>query len=360
MAKREFLMLAHKYEGKKISPAGWFLSEKLDGMRCFWDGGLTRGFTKSDVPWANTAKDERYVERPIATGLWSRYGNVIPAPSGFLDALPKVPLDGELYIPGHRQDLMSIIKSLQPRDDDWKDVKFYCFDMPSFDCIFMDGVINTTNFKKRFVGCRNWIYSDTDISSLVYVPKMTTPFYSTYKLLQDYCSGVALPHNQVRLPFATNTACDFLNQVLEEVTAKGGEGVMLRKGESIWLPHRSHYLLKVKKLDDAEGTVIGYITGRETDLGSKLLGKMGALVLQLDSGQRMELSGFTDSERELVAVGTPGNSDATTWAIDNPGVECPEWITNGMFPRGSRVTFRYRGLTKDGIPQEARYWRKHE
>jgi ATP-dependent DNA ligase len=41
MAKREFLMLAHKHEGQNI--LGWLYSEKLDGMRCFWDGGITRG-----------------------------------------------------------------------------------------------------------------------------------------------------------------------------------------------------------------------------------------------------------------------------------------------------------------------------
>ena len=34
----------------------------------------------------------------------------------------------------------------------------------------------------------------------------------------------------------------------------------------------------------------------------------------------------------------------------------PDWITNHTFPRG-QVTFRYRELSDDGVPKEARYWR---
>ena len=132
MAKREFLMLAHTYKPKKYGVGGWFLSEKLDGMRAYWDGGISRGILKSDVPWANTAKDERYIEPPIATGLWSRYGNVIHAPDWWLDKLPAIPLDGELYIPEARQRLMSIVKDTTPGTG-WQDVKYYVFDMPAYD-----------------------------------------------------------------------------------------------------------------------------------------------------------------------------------------------------------------------------------
>ena len=31
------LMLAKKFEGD-IDPTGWYMSEKLDGVRCFWNG----------------------------------------------------------------------------------------------------------------------------------------------------------------------------------------------------------------------------------------------------------------------------------------------------------------------------------
>ena len=31
-------MLAKSFEPDKINPAGWLMSEKLDGVRCFWNG----------------------------------------------------------------------------------------------------------------------------------------------------------------------------------------------------------------------------------------------------------------------------------------------------------------------------------
>ena len=43
MTRREFLQLAKSYNPEKNKIAGWYLSEKLDGTRCFWDGGITRG-----------------------------------------------------------------------------------------------------------------------------------------------------------------------------------------------------------------------------------------------------------------------------------------------------------------------------
>ena len=361
MPKREFLLLAHKYNPKKHGIGGWYMSEKLDGMRCYWDGGLTRGMFKDDVPWANNDKDGRYITRPIATGLWSRYGNVIHASPDYLDQLPRVPLDGELYKAGPRQELMSIVKSLTPNSGEWGKVGFFVFDMPSYDRIFQDGIINTINYKKKFEGCRDWIYSDTDISGLDYIPKQTNTFQTTYALLKKYCLYDPVEvHRQERLPFQTEKAIDLVNQELERIAGRGGEGLILRNSESIWVPCRSHDLLKVKKRDDAEGTVIGYITGRATDKGSKLLGLMGALVLELDNGKRMELSGFTDEERKLHDIHDPESRDAEIWAQNNPETECPDWIEARCFPRGMRVTFKYRGKTKDGIPQEAAYWRKKE
>ena len=84
MAKREFLQLADHYDPAKHNVAGWFISEKLDGTRCFWDGGLSRGLPTEQVPWASiidpkTGKKKAKI-KPIATGLWSRYGNPIIAP----------------------------------------------------------------------------------------------------------------------------------------------------------------------------------------------------------------------------------------------------------------------------------------
>jgi hypothetical protein len=72
MFRREFLQLANKFDEHKHNVNGWMMSEKLDGMRCIWDGGITRGMMAAQVPWANIEKDGRYRNAPTATGLWSR------------------------------------------------------------------------------------------------------------------------------------------------------------------------------------------------------------------------------------------------------------------------------------------------
>ena len=99
--RREFLQLADHYDPHKHDVAGWFVSEKLDGTRCFWDGGITRGLPTEQVPWASiidpkTGQKKAKI-KPLSTGLWSRYGNPIMAPDWWLNQLPCCPLDGELW-----------------------------------------------------------------------------------------------------------------------------------------------------------------------------------------------------------------------------------------------------------------------
>jgi DNA ligase-1 len=61
------LLLAHRWEEQ--DPTGWWLSEKLDGVRAYWDG-------------------KQFI---------SRLGNAYLAPDWFIEGLPEFPLDGELF-----------------------------------------------------------------------------------------------------------------------------------------------------------------------------------------------------------------------------------------------------------------------
>lgn len=344
--KREFLMLAHHYKPYRDSLAGCYMSEKLDGMRCFWDGGVTRGMPKQYVSFANTEKDERYTVPQISTGLWSRLGNVIHAPADWLDKLPSVPMDGELYIYWQkRQYLMSTVKQLEP-DDRWEKVNFIVFDLPSLD--WFDCPIN---------------------SKLIYEPKKDTPFRSKIKLMEKYCPDHM--HKQTLLPMGKEQSHASAMEALDSVTSLGGEGLMIRKPDSIWYPRRDYGILKIKKMNDSEGVVLGYKSGAQTDKGSKLLGKMGSLKIKWRN-TIFWLSGFTEDERTLgvvkgqqipekaqYAADFHKTNAAEGWARENPEQECPPFIEATHFPIGSLVTFKYRELTKDGMPEEARYWRKH-
>lgn len=359
LQRREFVMLAHTYNPKKHKLSGSYMSEKLDGQRCIWLP-FTRGMKKEDVPFANTAKDSRYVHEQICTGLWSRYGNVIHAPDYWLDDLPNTMLDGELYTEGTaRQNIMSIIKKLPEKriDIEWESVKYYVFESPNINMLFKEGRVNCPNFSKELKGVYDWAIRNGARDNTLKVVAFPQVIAELKRRLDGNKRVLVIP--QTVLPQNEIEAIEVANKALQKVSLAGGEGIMCRSALSMYETKRSHSLLKLKKVDDAEGTVLGYTTGRLTDKGSKLLGLMGALILELDNGKIMELSGFTDEERKLTNI-TNGAWDATQWAEENPDKECPDWIEATHFPRGSRVTFKYRGTSNDGIPNEARYWRKDD
>jgi DNA ligase 1 len=96
------LLLAHTWQND-IDLAGWWMSEKLDGVRAYWDG---RQFI-------------------------SRLGNVYHAPDFFIAGLPGVPLDGELWLARKAfQRCVSIVRR-QDKSDLWRSIRFLVFDMPA-------------------------------------------------------------------------------------------------------------------------------------------------------------------------------------------------------------------------------------
>jgi len=328
---RELLQLAKNYTNHQIG--GWFVSDKLDGMRAYWDGGTTRGMLAADVPWANCEKDGRLKEQPVSTGLWTRYGKVIHAPDYWLNKLPDTPLDGELYLGlGQFQELMSICKQYNPGKG-WENVKYYVFDSPPWHAFLKPGRINNPNFKKIIPPGLDSKYSS----------KIYGAFRAVNMALRDIeWNDTVLLHVQTRLSEDLRVATSQVSEMLAQVSFSGGEGLMLRNPFSFWEPKRNTNLLKVKKLLDAEARVVGYTWGRE----GKLIGLMGALIVEY-SGKVFELSGFTDAERQLTVSET-----------DKPGKIVNPEINNTLFPRGSIISFKYRELTNDGIPKEARFWRK--
>lgn len=350
MAKREFVMLCHKYDPIKHRINGWMASEKLDGIRAIWDGGITRGMRCNDVPWINIEKDGRYVQTRYATGLLTRAGKPIYAPDWFLDKLPNYPLDGELFIDRQSfQKLTSIVKTLIPGPG-WEQVRYVVFDAPSFTQVFSDGDITATQFRKKIRGCAEFLAK--------FAPKhdfcRCLSFDSNIKWLrlQDIENEVVQIHEQEQLPFSTTETNSRVDWLLQSILDKGGEGLILRRHTSLWMPCRSWDLLKYKPFNDAEGIVTGFVWGRKTDKGSKLLGKVGALVLNY-KGLRLELSGFTDDEREVKGPNVGARGVIMAGEEEHDPAYCPK-----HFPPGTSVTFRYRELSDIGIPKEARFLRE--
>ena len=213
--------LAHHYRDD-FDPTGWFMSEKLDGVRAYWDG-----YT-----------------------MWTRNQKRINIPDMWKFVLPKVKLDGELFIGrGQFQDTVSVIRKLQPIEDEWAVVKYMIFDSMQ---------IITDPWSTRYL----------QASMSVYKP------------------AVMLPHTECK-------GRQHLNVYFEELVALGAEGVMLRNPLMPYEEKRTHNLLKLKPTKDGLATVVGHIPG----LG-KHSGRLGALHCQYGKVEFCIGTGFTDAERE--------------------------------------------------------------
>jgi DNA ligase-1 len=195
------LMLAKNH--KNEDPSGWWISEKLDGVRCYWNG-------KTFI---------------------SRTGKPYYPPDFFTSNLPPdISLDGELWL-GRKQfqECVSIARCSDNGKNDmqrWHKMKYMIFDVPCLDLPFEERI--------------SFLHA--------VVQTVQNPYLTIVE--QVKCQGL-----------------EHMFKVLEQVEKKGGEGIMLRKPQSFYQGTRSNILLKVKTFMDDEATVVGYEEGKGKYLG---------------------------------------------------------------------------------------------
>ena len=111
---------------------------------------------------------------------------------------------------------------------------------------------------------------------------------------------------------------------LKRVLDRGGEGLVLHRGDLPYRAGRGVGLLKLKPYEDAEARVIAIKPGR-----GRFAGLMGAIEVRTPQGRRFSIgSGFSDDDR-----------------IHPP-------------PVGSWVTYRFNGRTANGLPRFVRFLRR--
>ena len=99
-AQKPNLMLLKVYRDQNIS--GWVMSEKLDGIRAYWNGHE----------------------------LLTRNGNIIHAPIWFTKDYPPFEIDGELWTTrGDFENISSIVRDKTPSKK-WREIKHYIFEVP--------------------------------------------------------------------------------------------------------------------------------------------------------------------------------------------------------------------------------------
>jgi len=219
---------------ESTNPTGYYMSEKLDGMRCIWDG---KG------------------------NLYSRNGNLIMAPLFFLNALPTgTVLDGELFLErGEFQQCMSIARQSKPNENDWRSLTLVVFDAP-----MVEG-----DFETRLQAARDALaMHQVDVS-------------------------IAKVHSHV-----VCRGKNHVNEELERVTNLDGEGLMLRNPTALYKGGRTSDLLKVKKFFGAEARVVGHEEGKGRNVGRLGALVCTMIGPGSDGKKFKVGSGFSDFERE--------------------------------------------------------------
>ncbi len=227
---------------------GWLMSEKLDGVRAFWDGRR----------------------------LWSKNHNPFSPPPEFTHGLPPFALEGELW-GGHGtfHRTVSTVRKLESHPG-WLQLRFGIFDVPHA----------PGGFTRRLAKAQDWFTAHPSIYAFV------------------------IPQKPVR-------DRKELRQELKRIEQRGGEGLIVRKPDALYISGRNTEILKVKSYQDAEARVIEQLPGKGRNAG-----RLGSLLVELENGTRFKIgSGFSDAER------------------DNPPAP------------GSMITFKYYGTHPSGVPR---------
>jgi len=215
--------------------------------------------------------------------LLTRQGNIIHSPRWFTRNWPPNVMDGELWIARDQfQKTLSCITRINIDEDCWRNVRFMIFDLPK----------HTGTFTERIKAMK--------------------------ELTRKAMSAHLIMIKQFKLK---NT--DQLENTLRTIIANKGEGLMVHRDSAYYHVGRTTNIMKLKRHQDAEATVIEYIGGK-----GKYQGMLGSLKVKTATGIVFKIgSGFSDDERA------------------NPP------------PIGSIITYKYNGKTQAGIPRFARFFR---
>lgn len=201
----------------------YYVSEKLDGVRGYWDGKQ----------------------------LITRQGNLINSPSWFTKSWPKIPIDGELWFDRDQfQALLSCVIKIKPEKNQttscWRDVRFMMFDLPQH-----QGTFNVRVNKMQ--------------SLLIHNP---SPYLAMI--------------SQVQLK-----SISALDIRLNEVVKNQGEGLMLHLASAYYQAGRNSALMKLKKHQDAEAIIIGHTQGKgkyKNQLGAVKVKTADGIIFKIGSG----------------------------------------------------------------------------
>jgi len=235
-AQKPDLFLLKTYQnGKEVT--GWLMSEKLDGVRAYWDGHK----------------------------LISRSGHVFNAPPWFTEGFPSFELDGELWTKRNDfENIVSIVRQQEP-DERWSKIRYRVFEVPHQPGDLLSRLAVVKAYLK--IGDRQMLAIDPEVVKHSYLD--------------------VLPQIEVE-------SQEHLNDFLRDITDHNGEGVVVRNPVATYQTGRLSSALKFKLFQDEECEVTSYRSGK-----GKYMNLVGALECRLKDQTLIRVgSGLSDLQRK--------------------------------------------------------------
>ena len=138
------LLLAHVYDPQKHDVSDYYWSEKLDGMRAFYDHKTKTFYTRNK--------------------------NIFQAPDSFKEGMPDVDLDGELWLGRNSLQETGIIRKKVPNEKEWSFVKYMVFDVPNHPGTFEERLafMKTLKLPKHVILVQNNKFKTNNIMNEIF------------------------------------------------------------------------------------------------------------------------------------------------------------------------------------------------
>lgn len=314
---------------------GYIVSEKLDGVRALWDGA----------------------------NLKSRSGKAFSPPKCWVENLPDFALDGELFIDrGKFEEVLSVVSKgdsqcEECKCEEWSKVGYFIFDVPQAN--------QKTNAKSS-------ADSSTESSAKSYT------LLERLALLESWLENRANKANQAKTTEGKNSADldsakasknpilhiipqesvpsqEALQKKLKEVEKLGGEGLVIRKNNAPYERFRTTNAMKLKSYSDTECVVVAHNQGKGKF--SHALGSLTCESLPLD---------FATTKSAKNTKNADSTQPTSTDSAQPTPLTFPTHLRKIRFkigsgfsdkdraappPIGTTITYKYYGLTKNGLPR---------
>lgn len=276
------------FDEKLLNEKFYLVSEKFDGVRGIWDG----------------------------KHLKTKNGNIINAPTFFLQDLPDFGLDGELWLGyGKFEIIQGLVAKKNADKNAWKSVRYKIFDSDICkNCKLLERLqLAKARTKSEFV-----------------------EFIEQEKIQNDA--------NFQKI----------LDEKLKMILQKGGEGLIIRAFDEEFSTKRSTKSFKLKAQNDAECVVVGYIDGK-----GKFSSKMGSLICEGEFSKNSDLNALQwENLAKSCAHKNIQCSDDKIKIRFKIGSGFSEQMRANPPKIGEKIVYKYSAFSKFGIPKHAVFLRK--